>query len=582
MWPFGRNSVSDKQKGGSQYGATDDQQQKASKHRKSPNATPKISHLRGPPHRGDGTDTEQQQSLLHATELTPGISSNHSAGYHKSQSLDALLDDEEVQHTRIIIEGKPGDWLHRSSHRTDEDSYSSRSYYTGIHTLESVSSLLTETAHKVVDRTFRLSGKVSSIRDFGGTATIPNEVFNLFKNLVGAGALGLPSGVAAFANSPSALIPASIVIIVMGTVFAYYFLLMGRICSLTRSASYREAWECTIGNTCAGVVPLAIILMASLGNLAYSMILADTTKSLLAAAGIVMTRTQSLVCVTVLVLLPLCMIKHLSVLAPFSLLGLLGLFFTVGVMALRYFDGTYDPNQGGKYLVDLPENLQPSFGHVGASGAWSSKFLILLCMNYQSFFAHYNSPRFYVELKSNTIGRFTTVVASSFGFSALIYIALTTFGFLTFGANSDGNILNNYSTDDGLASCCRLAIAVALAFTYPLPFIGVRDGIIDLLMVPESKQTSQNLNVLSLILLTIFTCLAMHFTDLGLLNAVGGGALGTAVVFILPALMYRGAIRHLGSEATMKQRREASFAVGLMWIGTAVGVVGTVVGLTMT
>lgn len=315
---------------------------------------------------------------------------------------------------------------------------------------------------------------------------------------------------------------------------------------------------------------------------AYSMILADTTKSLLLAVGFTVTRTQSLIGVTICVLLPLCMIKHLSVLAPFSFLGLSGLLFTIGVMALRYFDGSYDPDRGGEFLKDLPDNLQPSFGTVGASGVWRSKFLILLCMTFQAYFAHYNAPRFYVELKSNTIGRFTTVVASSFGFSAVIFILFTTFGFLTFGANADGNILNNYSNHDGLASCCRLAIAVALAFTYPLPFIGVRDGIIDLLMVQESKQTSQNLNALSVILLTIFTCLAMYFTDLGLLNAVGGGALGTAVVFILPALMFRGAIRQLGRIATRDQRREVSFAIGLMWIGTAVGLIGTVVGLTTT
>ena len=557
MWPFAKVLP--------EYGAIE--QKKAS-----PNATPKISHLRFPNERvGASLESEQEQpSTLYR-------------GYHGSQSLEAILDDDFVQHQHIIIEGKPRDWLRHSRRRADEDSLSSRSYHTGIHTLESVSSLLTETAHRIVDGSFRFSGKEASIRDFGGTATIPSEVFNMIKNLVGAGALGLPSGVAAFANSPSALIPAFMVIVIMGVVFAYYFLLMGRLCALTRAASYREVWEITMGDYFAGVVPLAIILMASLGNLAYSMILADTTKSLLIAAGFTsVTRTESLIGVTLFVLLPLCMVKKLSVLAPFSFLGLLGLLFTVGVMALRYFDGTYDPDQGGKYLGGLPKDLQPSFGNLGALGALSSNFLILVCMTFQAYFCHYNAPRYFVELKNNTIRRFTTVVASSFGVSAVIYIVLMAFGFLTFGANCNGNILNNYSTSDNLASCCRLAIAVALACTYPLPFIGVRDGIIDLLMVPESKQTSQNFNMLSLILLTIFTCLAMHFTDLGLLNAVGGGALGTAVVFILPALMFRGAIQHLGTEATIQQRREATFAMGLMWIGTAVGVVGTVVGLTMT
>lgn len=52
----------------------------------------------------------------------------------------------------------------------------------------------------------------------GGTATIPNEVFNLVKSIVGAGVLSLPYGVAAFGNAPSALVPAVALIALMGVV----------------------------------------------------------------------------------------------------------------------------------------------------------------------------------------------------------------------------------------------------------------------------------------------------------------------------------------------------------------------------
>jgi hypothetical protein len=48
------------------------------------------------------------------------------------------------------------------------------------------------------------------------------------------------------------------------------------------------------------------------------MILADTTRSLAARLGFTVTRTACLLSVTIFVLLPLCMVKKLSVLAPFS------------------------------------------------------------------------------------------------------------------------------------------------------------------------------------------------------------------------------------------------------------------------
>ena len=154
-----------------------------------------------------------------------------------------------------------------------------------------------------------------------------NEIFNLVKNLVGAGAFGIPSGFSAIANgsrSKYAMLPSGGIILLMAVIFGYYFILVGRVCKMTASASYREAWDRTAGlystfyKRISFLVPLSVILMAGLANLAYSMILADTTRSLAARLGYHVSRTGCLLCVTIFVLLPLCMVKKLSVLAPFS------------------------------------------------------------------------------------------------------------------------------------------------------------------------------------------------------------------------------------------------------------------------
>lgn len=46
---------------------------------------------------------------------------------------------------------------------------------------------------------------------------------------------------------------------------------------------------------------------------------------------------------------------------------------------------------------------------------------------------HYNSARFYTELKDRTLPRFAVAVGSSFGLSAVVYIFISSLGFLTFG-----------------------------------------------------------------------------------------------------------------------------------------------------
>ena len=161
--------------------------------------------------------------------------------------------------------------------------------------------------------------------------------------------------------------------------------------------------------------------------LSYSMILGDTIRALLMTCGIETTRTLALLGVTGTTLLPLCLLKNLSSLAPFSLAGIAGMFYTSIAMALRYLGGSYKVGQAavkgskaaavpaGKYIADVATNYQPQFGNLGASAALSPNVFILICMLSTAYMAHFNAPKFFIELKDNTIKRYNTVVGTSFG-----------------------------------------------------------------------------------------------------------------------------------------------------------------------
>lgn len=203
--------------------------------------------------------------------------------------------------------------------------------------------------------------------------------------------------------------------------------------------------------------------------------------------------------------------------------------------------------------------------------------LLLMCMCFMAFFCHYNAPRYYIELKRNTVHRFSQVTNVSFAASALFYFLIGSLGYFTFGSNTDGFILNNYSQTDDLASACRFAIAIALTFTYPLPFIGVRDGILDLFSAGIEWQTAININALTVTMLSIFTALAYKFTDLGLVNAVGGAAFGTAVTFVFPSIMFLSAVSSLPpTEVSFQLRCESLLVLLLMLLGIVMGVIGVI------
>ncbi len=97
--------------------------------------------------------------------------------------------------------------------------------------------------------------------------------------------------------------------------------------------------------------------------------------------------------------------------------------------------------------------------------------------------------------------------------------------------------------------------------------------------LPEEKQTSTNVNIITIVLLTIITLLAAITKDLGMINAVGGGSLATLIVFVFPALMYRAAVDHQAAPPTTVQRREVRFAMALMVVGLIMGAIGVVVEL---
>jgi amino acid permease len=433
--------------------------------------------------------------------------------------------------------------------------------------------------HTISNMLPQATGPQYSVRDVQGNATVPVEIINLVKNIVGSGALALPSGIAAFASAPSGLIGGALWLLIFACIFAYFFLLIGRTCKITQTATYAEAWERTLGVKGSGLVALSVALKAGIGNLECSMILADSFRDLInGSLGMSISRALALLIVTLVSLLPLCLLKNLAVLAPFSGLGLLAMIFTAIAITIRYFDGSYEV--GGQFYDDIDDQHKPSFGSTGLIGAVQLQALFFLCMVSEAYTAHYNAPRFWMELKKRTVVRYAKVVVSSFSISAFYYVFVTSFGFLTFGGASAGMILNNYSTHDILASISRACVGFSLIFGYPLIFVGFRDAMLDVFLIPQELQTAANLNAITIVLLTLITILAMFLEDLGVVVAFGGGGLSTIVVFIVPTLMFNKSIELLGDKATPQHKQETILATLLMYFGTFIGVVGVVLALT--
>jgi amino acid permease len=161
-------------------------------------------------------------------------------------------------------------------------------------------------------------------------------------------------------------------------------------------------------------------------------------------------------------------------------------------------------------------------------------------------------------------------VSTSFALSISVFAVIASMGFLTFGSASSGLILNNYSTKDSLMGLSRIAVAVSLVFSYPLAFVGLRDGVLDLLKMKGAPKTQ---NLLTVGLLSTVTVAALVIPDVSFVMAFGGATLGNALIYVFPALMFRKAIKNK-KDATAGQKREVKLALGSAGAGIAMGLLG--------
>jgi amino acid permease len=416
-----------------------------------------------------------------------------------------------------------------------------------------------------------------------GTSDVSSSIFNLAKVILGAGVLSLPSGIAAFSDSTDALLPATVLLAAMGIVSAYSFSSIGKACKMHDVGSFTSAWASSVGEGSAPFIATMITVKTFFACLAFSIILGDSFSSIARSVGLpefMHNRSNMILLLTTCVITPLNMLKNMDLLKYTSMLGLGGILYCAAFIVKRYFDGSY--TQGGKFFQDIAVNHRPAFNTIMPGDKSFFAVFTLVAMIATAFVAHYSASRFWVDLKQRTIPKYNKVVAVAFSFSALMYGIIMYAGFLTFGGNSLGFILNNYSSNDVLATIARAAIGFGILFGYPLTFVALRDGALDLLKLNSSASTP-----LTIALMAMLTVGALNLTNLGKVVAFSGSLIGSNLIYTVPAIMnlkniYREARSKKDGKAVLNRAQaiDRNINVGLMAMGVGISIIGVYVTLS--
>jgi sodium-coupled neutral amino acid transporter 10 len=192
-----------------------------------------------------------------------------------------------------------------------------------------------------------------------------------------------------------------------------------------------------------------------------------------------------------------------------------------------------------------------------------------------AYVAHYNAPTFYRELKNTNSRRFAIMVSASYSLLTVLYIVAMVAGFSTFGSACHGNILLNYHSSDMLATLGRLATGCSILFGFPLIVTGTREGLINCGSSLGYPQLGKKKNHVVLVgtILTVVTVTSCAIPDVSLVVGLTGATLGSAIVYICPALIYTRAVR-LVQGAESPDYRAARWNLALVPFGVAIATLG--------
>eukprot|EP00448_Togula_jolla_P041404 CAMPEP_0170637820 /NCGR_PEP_ID=MMETSP0224-20130122/38647_1 /TAXON_ID=285029 /ORGANISM="Togula jolla, Strain CCCM 725" /LENGTH=544 /DNA_ID=CAMNT_0010967789 /DNA_START=19 /DNA_END=1653 /DNA_ORIENTATION=- len=399
-------------------------------------------------------------------------------------------------------------------------------------------------------------------------------VVNMFTDLCPPGFLPLAYGL-----KNTGFVPGFCLLCFFCMLCIYTMYAVAKSAQITREQDYAGMWTRAIGRESSWVPTLVVVCVCFGCTLSYLCYIADIFTGVMPSLGFEMSRSFCLWSFILFPTMPLCLLKNLSALSYTSTFALLAVLYTAGVMVLRCVDGTYGTK--GLYTGDIAPYLAPEVpdDHMMNFGLPS---LVLVNMLALGFLAHYNACKYTRELRNTSPTKVVQCTAVAMVITACVFTVTMLAGYKTFGANSDGVILKNYSREDPLVNVARIGMGLSIVASFPLMFTGLREAVIALLkyFFPETGMGFDAVweqDLLSLILLLSIATAATLLTDAGIVAGLAGAICGSANIYLIPCTLYAACINTFLSDKNLGELIWLRCLFGLGIFLSIAGVVSSLV-----
>ncbi|KAI4891612.1 hypothetical protein NFI96_027404 [Prochilodus magdalenae] len=380
------------------------------------------------------------------------------------------------------------------------------------------------------------------VRASGG-ASFASSVFNLMNAIMGSGILGL-----AYAMANTGIIGFSVLLLLVSSLAAYSIHLLLTLCDQTGLNSYEALGEKAFNKPGRVLVACTIVIQNIGAMSSYMFIL----KSELPAAIRSFLKTEPsemwyedgtylLILVTVCVVLPLALLPKIGFLGYTSSLSFFFMLFFAAVVVVKKWSipCPLPINSTLSQQMSNSSNSSPSdcTAHLYV---FSSKSAFAIPTMAFSFLCHTAILPIYCELHRPTKQRMQNVANVSISLSFLVYLVSALFGYLTFYAQVDSELLLGYDAympRDVLVMTVRLVILLAVLLTVPLIHFPARKAL--LMLFRGERGFSWLCHCIStFLLLVIVVLLAVYVPDIKNVFGVVGSTTSTCLLFVYPGLFY--------------------------------------------
>uniref|UniRef100_A0A674E313 Sodium-coupled neutral amino acid symporter 2 n=1 Tax=Salmo trutta TaxID=8032 RepID=A0A674E313_SALTR len=368
-----------------------------------------------------------------------------------------------------------------------------------------------------------------------GTASFGMSVFNLGNAIMGSGILGLSY---AMANTGIALF---VILLVAVSIFSLYSVhLLLKTANEGGSLVYEQLGYKAFGMP--GKLAASIsITMQNIGAMSSYLYIVKYELPIVIQAFVGANNGEwyvngdyLVILVSVIIILPLSLLRNLGYLGYTSGFSLLCMVFFLIVVIYKKFQipCPYIPDMD--VILNETDVCTPKYFVFNSQTVYAVPILTF------AFVCHPAVLPMYEELKDRSRRKMQGVANVSFLAMFIMYLLAALFGYLTFNVHVESELLHTYSKvykSDVVLLIVRLAVLTAVTLTVPVVLFPIRTSVNQLLCASKEFSWIRH-TIITVVLLACTNCLVIFVPTIRDIFGFIGASAAAMLIFILPSAFY--------------------------------------------